>query len=655
MATEKEILTGLYGRRIGLSHDGSLVVNQSDTVQLIFDENSLSVAPDGVSIVTQDGRTVATGNAITQLGALAPAVQTLIDTSIAANNPVANQLSNKTGILPSTQVGSVTVGANSYSNVQLAINAIYALIQPGGATAPVPNAAPSVAFPGGTGDVGETATITPGSYTVATPTSVSWNVTVNGSVVLTTASTSFIIPASAGVSPRSLSVTEVYVWSQAPLGAIGKTSATYTINAPAAVPVIVSAASLSGTAQVGQVLTGSVGSWTNTPTGYVKTFYRNGVSIATTTSAATTLSYTLLAADAGASITFGTVATNAAGSSIESISTALVIAGGVAPSWTATGAVQPGWVNQASYQVGVLMTADVGAAANNPAVAGYSYQMLRDGTAILGASGSNVSGFTYLPVSADQDHQLSFTLTASNAAGSATTTAASVTINAAVGGGGGTASFVGSSNLGTNSVASATIAPPAAIQNLDFGLLIQTNNGPVSWNAPTGTWTQDGTTQVLTTIGEEAEVWTRVLSGSEPASYTISPSTAQIFGAIICAWRGPTSVVARNVNKSDAANASPVVPSWLTVTPTAANQTVVLVGILDNSAAETTTWTPPAGYTLRAQQDFSGSGTGASGQWASIVIFDKVVSTTAATGTLTASAATTAGTAGWITFTLVLG
>lgn len=78
------------------------------------------------------------------------------------------------------------------------------------------------------------------------------------------------------------------------------------------------------------------------------------------------------------------------------------------------------------------MTADFGAAANTPDPNGYSYQVLRsngNNAPTVVASGSGVSGFTYTPVAGDQDQQLSFTLTASNAGGSATTTAASVTIN----------------------------------------------------------------------------------------------------------------------------------------------------------------------------------------------------------------------------------
>ena len=105
----------------------------------------------------------------------------------------------------------------------------------------------------------------------------------------------------------------------------------------------------------------------------------------------------------------------------------LTIGSGISPSWAAP-AVQPGWVYQAGYTVGAPMTADFGAALNSPNPSGYSYQVLRNGDTVV-QSGSNVSGFTYTPVSADQYQQLSFTLTASNGAGSDSTTAASVTIN----------------------------------------------------------------------------------------------------------------------------------------------------------------------------------------------------------------------------------
>lgn len=98
------------------------------------------------------------------------------------------------------------------------------------------------------------------------------------------------------------------------------------------------------------------------------------------------------------------------------------------PSWAAP-AVQPGWVYQSSYPAGTVLTADFGAALNNPDPNGYSYQVLRNGDPTGMQSGSGVSGFTVTaPATGGTPYELSFTLTASNGAGSATTTAASVTI-----------------------------------------------------------------------------------------------------------------------------------------------------------------------------------------------------------------------------------
>lgn len=588
------------------------------------------------------------------------AVQAIADQEIAAASAVLNQLSNKTGQLPAAQVAGVTLGPTTYASVAAALVGLYGLIQAGGATAPVPNVAPSVSFPGGTGDQGETFTITPGTYTGTQPTSVGWNVISNGAIVLTiSAGTTGVITAAMVTGARSFAVAEFFSWSGG-VNVTGKTSVTYTLNAPAAIPAVITSAGLSGTAQVGQVLTGSVGSWTNTPTGYVKTFYRNGVSIATTTDAATTLTYTTVAADAGASITFGVFATNAASGTtapyngvIQSISSPLVIGGATAPSWTATGAVQPGWVN-GIFQVGVLMTADFGAAANNPAVNGYSYQVLRDGVAILGASGSNVSGFTYTPVSADQDHQLSFTLTASNAAGSATTTTASVSINAATGGGGGTASFVGSTLGGRASGASGTtftIAPHASVQSGDYGLLfITANSSTLNISSVDSSWVSAAASiTTATPDGQETHIYKKVLTGSEPANYTVTLGIADYAEAVFVAYRGPTQVIDIQSNPNSATNASPVTVTYPSATTNAINQTAVVFASMDVTASAAANWAQPSGFTQRNQADFLVP------PYGYVVASDKVIAASGATGTFAAVNTTTATGNGWHAWTVILG
>lgn len=590
-------------------------------------------------------------DAQTSLGAMAAAVQTLINIAIANNNIIVNQLSNKTGMLPATQVGPIALDGVSVANVQLSTDAINAKFSNQGATAPVVSTVPN--FSDTTPDEGQTITITAGTYTGTQPTSRNYRIDIanNGPLSFNTSGPTFVVPTGSG--SQAIKIIESASWSG---GIVTNTSITRTVNAPPAVPVNTTTASLTGTPNVGLVLTGTVASATNTPTSYIKQFYRNSVAIsgANATSAATTLTYTLIAADAGASITFGDFPVNGTGTGIQSVSTSLIVSGGSAPSWDpALGAIRPGWVS-GTFQVGVLMTADFGQATNNPASNGYAYQVFRDGVAVAGASGSNVSGFTYTPITADQNHEISFTLTATNAAGSATTTAASVTIAAAVAGGGGAATFVGSTSIGSNTIATQNLPVISGIQNLDYRIIAQTNNGPVTNNVPTGgaAWAQSGSTVTLSINGEGAAIFTSPSNGTEPANYVVTVSSPEIYGAVGVAYRGPTTVIANANASSNVANASPVTVGFPTVTPTAVNQTLVLVGILDNSTGSTTTWTPPSGFTLRAQQDFAATGT----QWASIVILDKIVTVAnVATGIMNATATLAAGTAGWIAYSMVIG
>lgn len=597
------------------------------------------------------------------LGALAPAVNAIVSQAITDAASNFNQLSNKTGTLPATQVGSVAFGGTTYTNVQLAISALFGLIQPGGATAPVPNAAPSVAFPGGTGDVGETFTITPGTYTGTQPTvgSVGWNIISNGQVVATISggAVTGTLTAAMATGARAFAVAEFFSWSGG-VNVPGKTSATYTLNAPAAIPVIITGASLTGSALVGQDLTGTVGSWSNTPTSYVKQFYRNGVAIAgaTATSAATTLVYTTTSTDAGASITFGVYATNAASGAtapyngvVQSVSSALIIAGGTAPNWTAPGAVLPGWTFGV-FQVGVALVADFGAAANNPAVSGYSYQVLRDGVAIAGASGSNVSAFSYTPTSSDQDHELSFILTASNGAGSASTTTASVTINAASGsGGGGTGSFVGYTTSGRTSTdpgATFTISVPAAAQSGDYALIFVACNSHV--NSIDSSWVVEGAEQsTVAPISHKTHVWKKQL-GTEPASYLITLSASDNAAAVCAVWRGPTSVITSGTpTLNTASNASPITVTIPSSTTTANNQTSVQFVSMNPTAANVNSFAGPSGSTLRAQVDFLFP------PYGNLAIFDQIIAATGATGTFTTVDTTLATANGWHAWNVILG
>lgn len=81
-------------------------------------------------------------------------------------------------------------------------------------------------------------------------------------------------------------------------------------SAGGAVPVNSLAPAVSGTTNVGETLTTTNGNWTNSPTSYAYTWYRDGVPIG----GATSSTYLLVADDEGALIYARVVASNAAGS-----------------------------------------------------------------------------------------------------------------------------------------------------------------------------------------------------------------------------------------------------------------------------------------------------------------------------------------------------
>lgn len=83
-----------------------------------------------------------------------------------------------------------------------------------------------------------------------------------------------------------------------------------------AVPVNTSVPTFSGTMEAGQTLTGADGSWTNSPSSFTYRWFSDGVAIG----GATASTFVLTETQDGTEITFGVIAINGAGSSIEAIS-----------------------------------------------------------------------------------------------------------------------------------------------------------------------------------------------------------------------------------------------------------------------------------------------------------------------------------------------
>ena len=207
------------------------------------------------------------------------------------------------------------------------------------------------------------------------------------------------------------------------------------LAATAAPPANTSPPTISGTAQVGQTLTATNGTWSNAPASFAYQWLRcnGGGNSCATVANGTQQTYTLVAADTGSTMRVRVTATNADGSSsAQSAQTAMVAAAtsSAAPKNTAAPTIS------GTAKVGQTLTANEGSWSGNPT--GYAFQWQRCDADV--ATCSNVVGATsrtYLVRIADLGYRLRVRVTARNDKGSAT----------------------------ANSARSAIVAPAAAITN----------------------------------------------------------------------------------------------------------------------------------------------------------------------------------------------
>ena len=168
-------------------------------------------------------------------------------------------------------------------------------------------------------------------------------------------------------------------------------------------PVNLTAPAVTGTAQVGVLLSGNSGNWSNAPTSYSYVWAVAGTTVSTSPS------YTPVTADAAKSGNYTVTATNGAGSTA-----ATSVAFGPI---TAAAAVAP--VNQTAPaitgtpQVGVLLSGNTGTWSNSPT--SYSYVWTVAGVTVATTS-------SYTPVTADASKSGTYAVTATNAAGSTAAT-----------------------------------------------------------------------------------------------------------------------------------------------------------------------------------------------------------------------------------------
>lgn len=151
---------------------------------------------------------------------------------------------------------------------------------------------------------------------------------------------------------------------------------------------------VSGTVRVGSVLTATSGTWAPSPVTLGYSWMRNGVAIA----GATAATYTLVAADAGASLTVGVSGSKAGYATVATTSAALVAEKVLTPVPVPRVTGTP--------TIGQTLTAIPGVW--GPAPVTLAYQWLRNGQAIAGATSAQ-----YRLVTADASKQITVRVTGS--------------------------------------------------------------------------------------------------------------------------------------------------------------------------------------------------------------------------------------------------
>jgi hypothetical protein len=168
-------------------------------------------------------------------------------------------------------------------------------------------------------------------------------------------------------------------------------------------PVNLTPPVITGTAQQGNALNCSDGTWLNSPSSYARQWKRDGTAISGATSGA----YTVQAADVGHQVTCSVVASNGAGASAESTSLPVVPIGPVDTAKPI--ALVPPILSGVAQQGRDLSCSD-GQWLNGPT--SYARRWKRDGTPIAGATGT-----THTVVAADVGHQVTCSVVATNGAG----------------------------------------------------------------------------------------------------------------------------------------------------------------------------------------------------------------------------------------------
>ena len=189
-------------------------------------------------------------------------------------------------------------------------------------------------------------------------------------------------------------------------------TSTPTATVIAALPVISVLPTITGTAQQGQTLTASTGTWSNTPTSYAYQ-WESCTTTCTAITAATASTYVVVSTDVGKTIEVEVTATNTGGTS--AAATSLPTAVVVPPAPTEISAPKI----SGTFVQGDVLTEQHGTWNNAPT--SYSYEWLRcDSTGATCTAIAGATAQTYTLTAADVGGELVVLETATNAGGSGT-------------------------------------------------------------------------------------------------------------------------------------------------------------------------------------------------------------------------------------------
>ena len=327
-----------------------------------------------------------------------------------------------------------------------------------------------------------------------------------------------------------------------------------------AAPVKGGAPVIGGTAQQGNTLSVTNGTWSNSPTafGYAWEDCNGSGNNCSPIAGATSSSYTLAASDVGSTIVAVVTASNSGGSTP---ATSANVVGPVLPA-APVDTTAPGITGTA--QQGATLTANTGFWSNNPTRFTYVW----DDCASSGSGCSAISGATastYKPSASDVGKYVSVTVTASNSGGH-------------------------------NQVISASVGPvlPPAPVNTTAPVLTGTAEQGDTIKVGNGSWSNS--TAFSYAWADCSNTTCSPIAGATSSSYTLS--AADVGSTIICVVTatGPGGSTSANSNKSAVVAAAPTPPASQPTTtavlasPTTAvtNQSVTLIATVTSSRSSST-------------------------------------------------------------------